>query len=84
MNLEQLRQKINLIDDQMMDLFKARMALSRAVGMYKMNQGLPILDEKREHEILSLRKQKLNDESLWPHYESFLKEIMRLSKEVQK
>ncbi len=84
MNLEQLRLKINAIDDQMMDLFKARMAISQEVGIYKKNQGLPILDEKREQELLSLRKQKLNDESLWPHYESFLKEIMRLSKEVQK
>ena len=84
MNLEQLRLKINSIDDQMMDLFKARMALSKEVGMFKKHQGLPILDEKRELEILSFRKQKLNDESLWPQYESFLKEIMRLSKEVQK
>ncbi len=83
MNLDDMRIQIDDIDLQMQELFKKRMAISKAIGQYKKDHHLPVLDPNRELQLLSKRRASLNDESLWPLYESFLKEIMRLSKEIQ-
>jgi monofunctional chorismate mutase len=83
MNLEQLRTKMNDIDDHMMDLFKQRMGVSIQIGDYKRRNNIAVFDSAREAEILKIRKEKLANDTLWPYYEAFLKEIMRLSKEVQ-
>ncbi len=84
MTIEELRTKINEIDEQMLDLFKLRMTFSKAIGNAKKGQGLPVYDEKREQNIYQRLRQILNDEELWPYYHAFIKEIMRLSKEIQK
>ncbi|MDI6452677.1 chorismate mutase [Peloplasma aerotolerans] len=84
MSLEKYRKMIEDIDIKMMDLFEKRMQVSLLIGKYKKDHQLPILDNSREIEILNKRKQQLNNDELWPHYESFIKEIMRLSKEYQK
>jgi monofunctional chorismate mutase len=83
MNLDELRIEIDQIDFAMQELFKKRMALSKAIGQYKKEHHLPVLDSKRELEILNKRRASFDDEALWPYYESFMKEIMRLSKEIQ-
>jgi monofunctional chorismate mutase len=84
MNLDELRKAIDEIDLEMMELFKKRMELSYMVGEYKKENHLPILDLAREKEILKTRKNQLDDQSLWPYYEAFIKEMMKLSKEYQK
>lgn len=84
MNLEQLRKQIDEIDQKMMSLFKDRMLVSQMIGEFKKTNKLPILDMNREQDILNQRKAELNDDHLWPFYESFIKEIMKLSKEYQK
>jgi monofunctional chorismate mutase len=83
-NLETLRNEIDLIDQEMMKLFKKRMEVSKKVGQYKKENGLPILDETREKELILRHKNMLNDDQLWPLYEAFIIEMMRLSKENQK
>ena len=47
-NLDEARIKINEIDKELIDLFKRRMELSKEIGLYKFENNLPILDEKRE------------------------------------
>ncbi|MBU1143794.1 MAG: chorismate mutase [Firmicutes bacterium] len=84
MNLEELRKVIDAVDHEMMELFKKRMELSYMVGEYKKKNQLQILDQSREKEVLESRRNELDDESLWPYYEAFIKEIMKLSKEYQK
>lgn len=84
MNLDELRKQIDQIDKEMMNLFKKRMDVSLLIGELKKNNHLPVLDSKREQEILLQKRNELNDEKLWPFYESLIKEIMRLSKEYQK
>lgn len=82
-NLTELRDMIEDIDNQMLDLFKARMNLSQSIGKLKKDLKLPVFDPKREKSLFDRQKQKLNNESLWPFYESFYKHIMMLSKEIQ-
>jgi monofunctional chorismate mutase len=80
MNLEELRKQIDKIDLEMMELFKKRMQVSFLIGEYKKAHKLPVLDSNREQELLENRKKALHDDRLWPLYEDFIKEVMRLSK----
>ncbi|PKK94331.1 MAG: chorismate mutase [Tenericutes bacterium HGW-Tenericutes-6] len=83
MNLDLLRHEIDQIDEELMKLFKARMHVSKKIKDFKKRNQLPILDVDREKALIDLRKKAFNDEELWPYYEAWLKETMRLSKEYQ-
>ena len=50
--LKDLREKIDAIDRQMVDLFKQRMEVSKEVAAYKQANGLPTLDAGRERALL--------------------------------
>lgn len=50
--LKDLREKIDAIDQQMVDLFKQRMEVSKEVAAYKQANGLPTLDVGRERALL--------------------------------
>ena len=62
MSLEQLREKIDKIDDQMLRLFEERMDIAAEVAAYKQANGLPILDRKRETEKLQSISGKVRPE----------------------
>ena len=83
MNLNELRNEIDDIDQQMMELFKRRMAVSKQIGKVKKVMGLPIFDPTREQTLLEKRYHALNDDTLWPAYRSFLIKLFDLSKEWQ-
>ena len=53
MNLEELRQKINQIDDELIKLLEKRMDLISKVASYKLETGKAVLDSKREETILN-------------------------------
>ena len=52
MELSEIRQEINQIDEQLVDLFVQRMGLSAQVAAYKKEHNLPIFVPSREREIL--------------------------------
>jgi len=52
MNLEELRQEINQIDDELVVLLEKRMNLVNQVAAYKQETGKAVLDTKREEVIL--------------------------------
>ena len=45
--LEELRARIDDIDVQMVALFEQRMNVTRQVGEYKKEHGMPVLDRNR-------------------------------------
>ncbi|MCR5653361.1 MAG: chorismate mutase [Ruminococcus sp.] len=51
-DLNEIRQEINEIDEQLVKLFVRRMKCARDVGEYKKANGIPVLNEDREKEIL--------------------------------
>lgn len=55
--LEELRQSIDQIDQELVRLFERRMAVTHEVGEYKQANGIPVLDAAREREVLA---KKLN------------------------
>ena len=53
MELSEIREKINAVDDQLLDLFLTRMSLAEDVAAYKQQNNLPILNKQREREVLA-------------------------------
>ncbi len=52
MELSEMRVIFDQIDDELLDLFLKRMALSQDVAAYKKERNIPILNRQREREIL--------------------------------
>ena len=52
MPIEGLRAEISRIDDEIIDLIARRQKLAAKIAQVKMNEGLPIHDEKRTHAVL--------------------------------
>ena len=55
MNLDEVRVKINDINDQMLALFKERMELSKDVAAAKKEMNKAIYDAKRERDIREMQ-----------------------------
>ena len=62
MELSEIREKIDAVDDQLLDLFLQRMDLSEEVAAYKNEHHLPILNKERERAVLA-RLRTLEEEA---------------------
>lgn len=54
MDLKDLRNEIDKLDDELVPLLLKRMDISRQVAEYKVANGIPVLNEQREQEVLDL------------------------------
>ena len=59
--LDDLRAQIDDIDAQMVALFEKRMHVTEQVGLYKKENDLPVLDQKRETEVLAKKEAMLKN-----------------------
>lgn len=82
-NLKEIRDKINDLDKEMLDLFTKRMKLSKEVIEYKMKNNLPILDSEREKEVIDKNLSNLKNKDLEKYYLEFITNLMNISKEYQ-
>jgi chorismate mutase/prephenate dehydratase len=62
MTLEEQRKKIDAIDDQLVELFQARMDVAANIAKIKMEQNLPVYHAGREREKLADVADKSRDE----------------------
>ena len=53
MELNELRDQLNQIDNQLADLFCRRMAICQQVAQYKIKNNLPVLDQSREDQVIA-------------------------------
>ena len=53
MTLKDIREKIDLIDDELITLIKKRINLLKDIIIIKHDQGISVLDKDREEQILS-------------------------------
>ena len=53
MELDNLRQEIDQIDDDIRQLFQKRMEIASNIAQYKKENGLPVLNRTREREIIN-------------------------------
>jgi chorismate mutase len=85
MNLDKLRQKINMIDNLIIELIKRRAALMPAVGKYKKKHGLAINQPKREKEVIKQLQDLAKKRKLDPVVISkIFKILFAYSKNIQK
>ena len=81
--LEEARKVINEVDSQMAELFVKRMRAVEKVFEYKKENGLPILDSKREEAVIHKNLELIEDEVLKEYYVDFIKNLMSISREYQ-
>ena len=62
MNIQDSRNKINKIDDEIIKLFQERMISAEHIAEYKKKNNLPVFDKKREQEILEKIAEKSSPE----------------------
>lgn len=80
-DLNQIRQEIDSIDKQLIELFKQRMDCAKAVGEYKKANSIPVLNQSRENQVLD------KVENMGGEYGTFARllysNIMELSRALQ-
>ena len=81
MELNEIRDRIDQIDDRILSLFLERMECAEEVAKYKKANNLPILNKTREREILAEVQEKAGDKALYAH--QLFSTLMELSKASQ-
>ncbi|MBE6585664.1 MAG: bifunctional chorismate mutase/prephenate dehydratase, partial [Ruminococcaceae bacterium] len=81
--LEEARKIIDDVDVQMAELFVKRMRAAEMVCEHKMALGLPILDRKREDEVIERNSALIGGEVLKGYYIDYLKHLMSVSRAYQ-
>ena len=82
MDLSQLRQQIDTIDRQIVDLMKQRMETVAQVAEYKKANNIPVLDSGRERALLSKVGQEAGEE-LADYVQSMYRTIMAASRSYE-
>ncbi len=81
--LENLREKIDTIDREMIALFEKRMDVVRDIAKYKQKNNLPILNQGREDIVISKVKSIIKNNDYTDSAAAFIKEVMEISKDLQ-
>ena len=82
--LDDIRRQITEIDNQMAELFKARMEQVVKVAQYKKAHDLPVFDPEREQQVLLNGGKRIQNPELEPYYIEFLQNVMEVSKNYQR
>ena len=76
------RKEIEEIDRAMAHLFQRRMEVSRTIGRYKKDRGLPVRDRHREEALLANNEKEVPEEDR-EAYRLFFQEVLDLSRTCQ-
>ena len=81
--LEEIRAKIDEVDEKMAKLFAERIELAKKAAQYKRAHGLPAEDAEREAQILERGASKFEGAAR-EDYLRFQKTVIQISKDAQK
>ena len=81
--LENLRERIDTIDKELIALFEERMNVVNDIAEYKINNNLPILNQNREDIVISKVKAIVKNNDYTDSAIDFIKDIMEISKKFQ-
>ncbi|MCM1568705.1 MAG: prephenate dehydratase [Roseburia sp.] len=83
MDLLELRQQIDEIDNQIVELYEKRMDISRQVAEYKIKTGKKVFDRVREQEKLASVKSLTHNDFNSHGIEELFEQIMSMSRKLQ-
>lgn len=82
--IEQLRKKVDEIDEQIISALCERAKTCKFIGLIKKKQGKPVRDVTRENEVFNLVKEKAVQFHLNPtQVEAVYREIVNMCSAVQ-
>ncbi|EXJ22706.1 Chorismate mutase I [Alkalibacterium sp. AK22] len=81
--LEQHREEIDKIDQQLTRLFEERLEKVQKVGEYKKAHDLPIFDADREDAVISKNVERLSNPAFKQEIEDFYRSLMGITKASQ-
>lgn len=81
--LENLRERIDTIDKELIALFEERMNVVNDIAEYKIKNNLPILNQNREDIVISKVKAIVKNKDYTDSATDFIKDIMEISKKFQ-
>ena len=80
--IEELREKIDGIDEKIIKLYRERMDVAKDIASYKKEKGLPVLDPGRERAVLAKIGQSAGDD-LADYAQSVYRAIMATARSYQ-
>ena len=84
MKLDELRKQIDEIDKNMASLFEKRMKIVEEIGRFKKENGLEILDEAREKQVIDKNLNYIEEDRYKGSYQEFLVSLMNIAKKLEK
>ena len=82
-DMDILRDKINEIDTNLLNLFEERMSAVKEIGEYKMNHDLPVHNSEREKEVLESKVKMLKNTDILNETGEFFRALMTISRNYQ-
>lgn len=82
-SLQELRQKLDEVDDQIVKLYEERMSICEQVGEYKISAGRKVLDRQREKEKLQDVAGKVTSEVNKKGIKELYQQLMSMSRKLQ-
>ena len=83
-DLNSLRNKIDKIDNEIIDLLNDRFNVVKEIGEYKKENNIPVEDKTREEIILQILDTKLSDSPYKEEIKNIYKELFTQYKNKQK
>ncbi|MCH5275027.1 MAG: prephenate dehydratase [Lachnospiraceae bacterium] len=83
MDLTELRDKIDEIDAEIVELYEQRMEVCKNVAEYKINTGKKVFDSQREKEKLEKVKSLVHDDFNKHGVEELFEQLMSMSRKMQ-
>ena len=82
--LDEARIVIDEVDSEIAKLFERRMKAVEDVIAYKIENNLPVFDEKREQIVIEKNVARIQNEVYKPYFEEYLHASMEISKKYQR
>lgn len=82
-DLKTCREEIDLIDQQMIELFEKRMNVAEDVITYKLAHDMPIFQSDREQQVLEKNVMRIQNEKLKDYARVYVQDVMNISKTYQ-
>lgn len=83
LDLQEIREKLDRLDKQLLELFEERMELCGNVAEYKLENGKPVYDREREQEKLKSLEELAEDEFEQQAVRELFSQIMTISRRYQ-